>query len=402
MYKMKPYIILVILIIIINLLTSFLYNYSIFENFFYISKVVLKKTLFFTLYCKLNINYCISEIFYFLTTINIIIAHYFIKFTTHSFLFFLNIISIIFFSIRDPFNFILFTIYQLYGYLYLYINNYEVYNAFDFLSQIQHLNFNANNFNMNPWLIKGIDLNDPNPAAMIRNQFNFYMYTILKNPDLMEYHSWYKYFYSIILLEYINDLALGNLNYSHFPIINFFYKVDYSFICVHVEIIKNFCNGGIYYFYNMYLTYANMIFGPLGPIPLDINNINSDFFDYENDPMTKDFFDEIKRFNEEKNRLKIICFLAYIKRFLKLTPYKSYKYNFNSSYKRFYKVSTPLFVFTQQYINYRLKSYFFSDVVFRAMRQKPSTLSKLLRNFGINIPVDIIFNIIYIYFNKKK
>ena len=348
------------------------------------------------------IHYCISEIFYFLTTINITIAPYFIKFTTHSFLFFLNIISIIFFSIRDPFNFILFTIYQLYGYLYLYINNYEVYNAFDFLSQIQHLNFNANNFNMNPWLIKGIDLNDPNPAAMIRNQFNFYMYTILKNPDLMEYHSWYKYFYSIILLEYINDLALGNLNYSHFPIMNFFYKVDYSFICVHVEIIKNFCNGGIYYFYNMYLTYANMIFGPLGPIPLDINNINSDFFDYENDPMTKDFFDEIKRFNEEKNRLKIICFLAYIKRFLKLTPYKSYKYNFNSSYKRFYKVSTPLFVFTQQYINYRLKSYFFSDVVFRAMRQKPSTLSKLLRNFGINIPVDIIFNIIYIYFNKKK
>ena len=154
------------------------------------------------------------------------------------------------------------------------------------------------------------------------------------------------------------------------------------------------------FIYNIYLCMDNMFYHPLGPIFINISNINFDnIYNYENDLISKDFFDEIKRFNEEKNRLKKLFVINLLSKFVKRN---AYKHNFNFSYKRFYRVSTPLFVFTQQYINYRLKSYYFSDVVFRAMRQKLSTLSKLLRNFGINIPIDIIFNIIYIYFNKKK
>ena len=393
MYK-KNILLIILIIIIINLLTNYNYTYSIFESIV----IVLEKVLFFTLYIWLDINA-------FLTKLSLWVLYCLIYGYPDFILFFLypafrfptDIISIIFFTIIDPLNLLLFTIYESYCYFFLYITNYEIYNALDFLLKIQHLNYNVNEntLNINPWFIKGVHPND----------HNFYLYTIFKDTTLIPYHSWYKYFYPLILLEFINasnpEMLIAEGQVVHIRMFNFFYERNYSELGVLIEIIKIIFNENVQYFYNMYLTYSNMHFGPIGPpIPLDINNINNDFFDYANDPMSKDFFDEIKRFNEEKNRLKKLYFLAFINKLLKLTPYKRYKHDFNSTYKRFYKVSTPLFVFTQQYINHRLKSYYFSDVVFRAMRQKPSILSKLLRNFGINIPIDIIFNIICIYFNK--
>ena len=395
MYKKN--ILLIILIIIINLLTKYNYTYSIFQ----ISFIVLSKVLFFTLYVWLDINQFIIKLsLWLLYCLYYGYPDFLIFFFYPIYRFPTDLLTIIFFTIIDPLNLLLFTIYEAYCYFFLYITNYEIYNTLDFLLKIQHLNYNVNNnnLNLNPWFIKGVHPND----------HNFYLYQIFKDPTSLPYHSWYKYFSPLILLEFINninpDVIIAEGQVVHIRMFNFFYQKNYSDIGIVIEIIKVFFNENLQYFYNMYLTYYNIHFGPIGPpIPLDINiNINNDFFDYENDPMSKDFFDEIKRFNAEKNRLKKLYFLAFINKLLKLTPYKGYKHDFNSTYKRFYKVSTPLFVFTQQYINNRLKSYYFSDVVFRAMRQKPSILSKLLRNFGINIPIDIIFNIIYIYFNKKN
>ena len=224
-----------------------------------------------------------------------------------------------------------------------------------------------------------------------------------------------------ILIIVIYLLSNYNYNYYNFNFNKFIYDPDYEysyyellyntrkfilykifFVTIHsfYSFIGWPGNNGfdLCYIYNIYLCMDNMFYHPLGPT---FSNINTcyDIYNYENDPISKDFFDEIKRFSEEKNRLKKLFVINLLSKFIKR---KVYKHNFNFSYKRFYKVATPLFVFTQQYINHRLKSYYFSDIVFRAMRQKPSILSKLLRNFGINIPIDIIFNIIYIYFNKKK